>query len=301
MNMKIVGITVTALVSLVVLAGVLMPVLDDATATTDTFTNEGYFAMNKITATDDQTHTIAWSSSNAGILVVDGVNIDVSSFDTGSLNYSIFATETDYFRIASDGSKLSWVQFRGGQAVSKIASTTFSATIGSGTVSALFDSNETPTTTTYTDAYIISSDGTGPYVMKKANKDAYMLADSLIYGMGITDSVSYLVSGDIEDISVTVVQASGSTVTVSNEEVTYTPVNGYVGLYSFSNVTFDYTKDATPGTATYSYVIVPHEVTAERSVHFTDNQNALLAVIPMLVIVAILIGVVALVIRSRMD
>ena len=57
MDMKIVGITVAILVSITVLAGVLMPVLDDATATTDTFTNEGYFYMQKISAEDTETYT----------------------------------------------------------------------------------------------------------------------------------------------------------------------------------------------------------------------------------------------------
>ena len=41
MDMKIVGVSVAVLVSLVVLAGVLMPILDDATTVNEKFTNEG--------------------------------------------------------------------------------------------------------------------------------------------------------------------------------------------------------------------------------------------------------------------
>lgn len=312
MDMKIVGITVAILVSITVLAGVLMPVLDDATATTDTFTNEGYFYMDKIASSDSTEHIITWSSSSASTLVVDGKNIDVSNWGLSSFaSVTIFATETDLFRLGlgSGGLSVSWVQLRGATINYAQATTSFDATISEGTVSIQLDSEASARSLTYNEAYMIKAD-TGEYVMKKANESTYMTSDSTIYSLGYTslsngsgnDGVVFKITGDVEGVEVSVArQSTANTITISDLEIHKESVSGHEDLYLFDKITFTATELDTPNDCVYSYVIVPHEVTAERSVHFTDNQNALLAVIPMLVIVALLIGVVALVIRSRLD
>lgn len=312
MDKKIVMISIAAVIGIIVLGSVLMPILDEATATTDTFTNEGYFYMEKLASSDDTEHTLSWVSTDSKILTVDGVDMDITTWGLSSYQQvTVFATETDLVRlgVTSVGFGLQWIQIRGATISYASAGSNFDATISNGSASIMLDTETDPRELTYTDAYIIQPDKSD-YVMKKMNDSAYMNSDSPIYSLGYTalsygggnDNAVLKVSGDVKEVNVTAVrQSSAYELTFSNITIDKSTVSGYNDLYSFKKITFVATENSTANDCTYSYVIVPHEVTAERSVHFTAGQNAIFAAIPVLIILAVLLGVVALVIRSRMD
>lgn len=269
-----------------------------------TFKNDGYFYLNNILSDDTETHTISWDSTDSKILTVDGEDMDITSWGLASYQQvTVFATETDLFRLGvqSANAGLSWVQIRGSTINYAQASSNFDATISAGAASILIDSDETPKELSYSSAYIISPD-VGDYVMKKSNEPAYMLKDSIFYNLGYTvisygggnDNTVMLVAGDMESASVQVVrQSTANDITITDLEIDNTSISGYVDLYKFNKVTFTATENSTDNTVTYSYVIVPAEVSAD-----PDNPAAyksLVMVIPLMSFVVLVVAAAAMI------
>lgn len=299
---KIVGLVI----ALVVVGMVLVPFVTEATTTERTFENEGYFYLDKINSTDETEHTIVWDVTDGKILTVDGVDMDITTW--GLSNYqliTVFATETDLFRLGviSGSQALAWVQVRGSTIAYAGASTLFSATIGGGNVSVQIDDEASPRSLTYTDAYIISPDK-ADYVMKKSNESAYLKADSVIYGMGQTQVTGtsgavFKVEGTIEDVDVTSLVTTTPEITISDIEVSYSAVDGYIGLYAFSKVTFVATAGTDTTNCTYSYVIVPASVTVELFQHASNIEITLYQMIPILVVLGLVVAIVGLFAYNR--
>ena len=297
MNIKIIGISIAAFIGIIVLGSVLMPILDDATATTDTFTNEGLFYLKEVDA-DSDTVVLAWDHTKPYVIAVNDVETALpQTVSFGAV--SIIMADTWAVRYIP-GSSLDLFGDAGGIITTgNVANETDLTITLSGGVASF---STTELTQSYTTAYHISDNG--PYVMKTAADEAYVNGDSLIYCTGRTNIAggqkNINVTGDIDDgITATIIYPHGWT--TSNVVITSEEVSTHIDLYKFSQVSFDMTDGNATATPTYSQVIVPYEVTAERSEHFTPGQNAIFAAMPVMIILAILLGVVALVIRSRMD
>lgn len=311
MNAKSIAMGVVAMVvATVLVVTCAVPIISDSVKTEDTFTNEGYFRMAKISATDESTYTISWDATTPNIITINDTDIDITTWGSaGDVAYSIFATESDIFRmgVANNGYNVSWIQLRGSTYAYVGATSNFDATIESGTATIEVDSTVSSYTLAYTDAYVI--DPSGNYTMKKSNVSSYLLDDSTIYGMGITgvSSASYvmIVSGTVESVSTDYIAVTNDApdLTVTDLSITSSEVSGYIDLYSFDKVTFKATPEggSTPTNVTYSYVIVPYEVTAERSVHVDGPTGDILSVIPILMVLGIVIGAVALFLTTRRD
>lgn len=308
MEMKIPVIAITAVVVVIVLAGVLMPVLDDATAKTDKFTNDGYFDM---TYDEREEVTVKWEYATPYQLTVNDevVPIDASNFSS-SARRTIFMGDDFVLRTNSQwsgGVPYPLVQFNASTGSSIFAGAVpgsennMTIVCSNGTYTVYLGST-TSKTGSYTYIYTVSNDG--EYVMKYSDGTAYVLGDSEFIAMG-TSSISgqdlYVkITGTVEDgAEITTWKDTGDWV-FTNESINATPVNGYVDLYELTSITADVADDDShSGSITYNYFLVPASVDAERSVHFTDNQKAIFAAIPIMVIVALLIAVVALVFRGR--
>ena len=304
MDNKIVMISIAAVIGIIVLGGVLMPILDDATATTDTFTNDGYARMSE---TDEET-VITWTPSvDRTIINVNGEPYSLSVFPkTFNTSYSIAFADDFILRVYMDGVGPSNIQiwqsgYRNGASSSSSYTATF--TISSSTLSYNSGAPDATTSTyTHSGGYFCV-DPNGDYIMKPQGSAAYVLEDSsVIYAGGISGFGNSVLAGlyfegTVGDYTFTPMLSG---VTVDNVQTDYTDVSGYVGLISLLKITFDTTYNSDVVSQTYSYFLVPYEVVAERSVHFTDGQIAIFSVMPLMIIVAILLGVVALVIRSRM-
>ena len=298
MEIKPAMVAIAAFVAITVIAAVLMPVLADATKTENTFTNEGYYDMQY---TESDAVNIAWDHTKPHQVTIN--NVDVQLPENPSVSLTIVCGDGWLIRYTGSAFQM-YLNASSNRSASVADETdaTFVAYGGTAVFTSTADSNNTATVF-YTFMYYI--DSTGPYVMKISDGAAYVKSDSLMYGQGRTYAVSssmmLRVEGSVDDgVTVTNIYPN-SDLEFSEATINKTEVNGYKDLYEVSTITFDVTKISTSDTAevTYSYFLVPAEVTAEKSVHFTDGENAILLVIPALVIVAIIVGVLALAFRSR--
>ena len=286
--MAIVGITI----AVIVCAVLLIPVVQESTTTHETFINEGYFRMNKITTGN---LSFNWDYDTPGTITVNGENIQYNN--NSGLELSVVCSDTFYLRIRDNNASFIY-NGPGGNVVADSTGESLTVTIvdNSGTVT---NGTDTKTFTNTGDIYHISN--TGDYVMKKSNESAYMNSDSQIFIRGVsrigTHYVSFVVSGDIEDGPT----ITASDVTLDNVKMNSTPISNYIDLYKFDSVTFDatYTGESTPTSVTYSYVVVPYQVIAERSVHPDATTTQLINVIPILVIIGIVMLAVGTMIYYR--
>lgn len=301
-NKLIAGI-VAAAIAVIVLAGVLMPALSNATTTKDTFTNEGgFYQMQEIKSTDDGTYTLEWVKTDTTVLTVNGEDFDAYA-KYGEKITTVACGDDWIIRYNSADNEYGYIQFYDGTNWNGGASSksfTLTASAGSVTITVINSSDQPVVTNeTYTTMYAIDPASTDD-IMKKPTETPYVLGDSEIYAMGITVGITGLVkiSGSIDDgVTVDVLGQSGET--VSNIVIDATADPSHVDLYKINKITFDVEISGVTTSCTYNFFIVPYEVTAERSVHLTDAMNVILNVIPLLIIVSVLLAVVAVFILRR--
>lgn len=302
MNTKVIGISITAFIGIIVLGSVLMPILDDATATTDTFTNEGFFYVDSLAENETITY-----SCNGTTAYVNGVPIP-GEYSTGYPGgASIAYTENFIIRWAGSGNYAIRGVYWAFDANAS-SSITFS---GDGTYSGTYGTAEF--SGTWTTFYGLVNKETSR-IMSSSTADKFVNSDSTINGTGLTQLTTigqyavFNLDGSIED-GITVKaysQTNGSELTnfeISNIVINYTEVPDYLDLYNISSITFTVTdtSDSDSDNVTYSVFTIPTEVSAERAEHLSAGQNQLLLVIPVMIIVAILMAVVVLVIRSKLE
>lgn len=310
MDNKIVMISIAAVIGIIVLGSVLMPILDDSTATTDTFTNEGYLPYLKITSNDSYSMSFDVSSPNKA--TVNGEEYTIWKDGDGNRNISIIMIpDVGIVRYNHGPNAADFVSVQG--IGFGLTNGSFSFTYENGSYTMTYGT----TTQTNTADVIYAIGNGGSFVLKNSNEKSYVVEDSEIFGMGVTtvlawnngfqiEGSNFQMEGNADNIDISTFSTGTASFEISNVADDLTAVSGHEELFTISKVTFTATGTPLSGDpvsvdATYSYFLVPNEVTAERSVHFTDGQNAIFAAMPVMIILAILLGVVALVIRSRMD
>lgn len=312
MDAKTIAVSVVSIaIACLFAVTLLIPIVADSTAETDTFTNEGYFRMSHYDNTTD--HTMVWTYSEPNTVTVDGDDVLIDyHVPQGAVT---LIADTDWiFRlyIGNDGNPV-WVDYipsSGGTVTRATVSDNATLTISltSGSMSADFG-NGTTKSGSYTDIWIPSN--TGEYTMKKADKTAYINGDSEIVGYGISRPLNHAGQnvpspgyglafiGSYDD-GITGTIWRGTNGAISDTTVNATAEDSHNDLYIFDKITATFTLTetvdeetvTTDTELTYNYVIVPYEVTAERSIHPDANTNALLNLIPLLVVVGIILGTV---------
>ena len=301
MENKLIAGIVAAAIAIIVLAGVLMPALDNATTVNETFTNKGrYYVTTEIA--DDVTITMTYDNeNNVRSWYVDGVLLEYDALPgTPEFVYAPTVIGTDNFVFRADG------RSRGLN----------SATGASDYIVTVTDDSVTTGTKVGNAPLIVASTSETDNIMRYSNTvDSYILGDSEIIACGYTGSIKIgedqatdiVISfkGSIDDgVQITTFNQA-YTFTVSNVQINADSVSGFNDLYKFDSVTFDVTYTDTDTNTdyvtacTYSMVVLPAEVTAERSVHLTDAMNVILNVVPLLIIVSVLLAVVAVFILRR--
>ena len=295
---KIIGIVV----AVIVVAVALIPITEEATATTTTFENDGYYNM---TYSEADNLTLTWEYTNPNVITINDEPITLS-VDTlpGPLN--VICGNDWFLRWAGDS-----VQFystaNGSVSAAVANSTSFSLTASNGSATAI-NTASTPVsqTVSYTFMYVV--DPNGLYVMKNSTDSAYLKGDSEVYAIGRSSFTGIVIkikiTGNIEDgFTAEEVGNSGVSATVGTPVATYETVNGYNDLYKLSKieVPIEYLNSGTPAsfTPTYSYFIVPAEVTAEKAIHADTMTNIIISIIPIFVVLAILMGIVGLMYFNR--
>ncbi len=302
MNMKpIVAVAIALTVGIVTFSGVLIPAIESGVDTKDTYTNAGYFHMEKYDTETDI--TISWDHTKPKVITVNDTEY------TLTLPYnqwtSVVIADDWYFRYA-DGLSAQFVQVSYGGVANIPGSSSSSADLevvcsnGTATVTSSSNGEVTQTkTATYTTLYVIS-DNDAPYVMKKSTESAYMNKDSMFVGLGTTgvgtnEVVLCRIDGTIDDgATVTVIASSNSDVTLKEGSIVVNATelsNGHIG-YSLSNIQFDVTKSDEDTHVTYSYFVVPYEVPLEKSIHADASTILLFQTIPVFIVLGMIVAVV---------
>lgn len=299
MDMKIVGVSVAVLVSLVVLAGVLMPVLEDATSTTATFTNEGV----PFAEPDSGTHTIVLDSTGmktdgesvTGLQMLYGNSVSILYFENnvvrwdtsgnvqiiGNTNYSgqrrvIGNTQTDTITFAITGSTV----------VANGNSSNVDVAIGSNLL-----------------AYP-TADQNAKY--RQGTQHYYTDDTDMIIAGGFSDSsvsgqVALVMTGTVDAITADYVWYYSVPATVQNIDVQTSNVKTNLNQVDKILVTMDITATGDDYELTYTQFLSEATGTYQNPGFVGSASSDILSAIPMIVIAALVVGVVALVVRSRLD
>ena len=294
MNNKLIPIVLTLVVGIILAGSVLVPVLNDATKTEGTFTNEGLYYLDYIP--EGESHTLVFTPGT-------GWTFDGDAFTDVPNDCTILGTNDLVIR--GDGRARGLYSSSGSAAINLTVTTnTLVGTFGSSTVDFTYDK------------IIVAIPDTSDLVMKASTTVATVLEDSEIEAYGYTiitttseanNNMVLHINGTLKDGFTITATPSGSGITVDyaieNITTDAVAIDEYIGLYKLTKITFDvvvtYEGEEYVTSCTYNRIIVPAEVTAELSQHLTPGQIALMGAIPVLVIVALLVVAVGVVARRN--
>lgn len=290
-------LTVGIVVGLVVFSAILMPVVNNATTTENTFDNTayGYYQMKEFEVGDKWERTGTVWTLNGETLTTDAsdtVSIIVSNNEVvrqgGSVRGTLFGSNN-----------LTAAEVITVDSVDKL----------------LFNNGTTPYD--YDSGYGATNNGN--YILKTYTDKAYVHGDTNLWATGVTGQVGtdsrgnliVHIEGTINDgVTITVDKVNNglsSNIVVGEATINYEAVSGYEDLYLIDTITFtitaDYTVDETTTTittdATYSTFVIPKQVIAEKTVHADAETIAMLETIPILIIAGLIVGIAATVVSRR--
>lgn len=293
-------LTVAIVASVVALIfGAVLPVFADTSASEDTFTNEGYFYLDKYT----DEYSFYWDSSDPDTFTVNGET--VTYHNNSGFAVSLVLGKNFAVRFPSGNTNVSF--YGAGTYVSTNAEKpTFTLTYSEGSVTAT-NGTDTKVISSVTEIYGIVDKGS--YVMKKSTEPAYLnsgsevIADSEIYASGQTFNGSNYIwwhlEGTIDNMEYP--EVFNNTYTVTNKQINGEYSSSHEDLYKLNNIQFTVTaSNAVVYNVTASYFVVPLEVTAERSVHMDGALATLFNLLPLLIGFGLVIGVAGIVLSRRM-
>lgn len=298
MDVKAFPALIVGVVVALVLAGAVLPVFAETTSATDTFKNVGYYDL---TYSETDNTTLIWDHTKPNELSVNGVAVVMPTLTNGE-SRTVMCGDNWLIRmgygVSLGGYYIQWYPAVGSSILASQNNGLDLTVICSDNVVSVTDTDTTPHTATgaYTYTYCVSNDGA--FVMKKATDSAYMVGDSPIYAMGLTNvgtftSTGIVITGNIDDgVTWSIFRGSAEDYTFSNQEINYTEVSNYEGLYKLDSMTATVTNGDQSADAVYSFFIVPSEVTAEKSVHPDGPLTVMLNVLPLLAIAGLVTGAV---------
>ena len=295
MKTNILTLAIVLTVGVILAGSLLAPVINDATTTETTLINNGYMRMSHYDTTEDV--TLEWDPAAPTIFTVNGEDVPIT-LDSSLNNLSVtILGDTNWvvrldLKSNGDVNRLSYIPSSGSAVNATVADNqSVSITMSGGSMSGTMGT--TSISNTYSDIYAPTLDG--EYVMKKSNESAYIHADSFIFAYGLTfigaATLGIEISGDYEDGVTSSVWRGATNFEISDLTINATPNSKYVGTYDLQNITLNATKlDTSEVTAvTYSYFLVPYEVTSELSQHLSDGEIAILKALPILIIAALVV------------
>lgn len=300
-NLLTLAITLT--VGIILAGSLLMPVISDATTTEKSFSNDGFYTMDKIES--DSEFVLSWNPAEPASISIDDKKIDLSTRGLANgLSYTVFGGDNFVLRL-SPSSIGTTIQFFGSKTTSPgfiaadtVSNSTLTATVTGGNITIASTDPNYPNSATFAisdNTYCINVEDSGKYVMKKATETAFIETNTdiiVLDGMSsLAGDVGIYADGKINgDLDATVFRGDTTyPVTFSDWTYSTSPVNGYIDLVKLEKVVFTATQNSTDYTVTYSYFIVPSTVTAELSNHMTPGEIAILNALPILIIVALVV------------
>lgn len=305
---KMIELTVGIVVGLVVFSAILMPVVNNATVTEKTFSNEGYYNMEQLG--EDASYKLFWDHAAPNQVTIndtDVIPLNATPYQAltilGSNEFSMrFLNEPTNPRIQLYGGN-NW-SFTSASVNSAVDIT---AVLEDGTLT-ITTNAETP----YSESHDVPTDLYGVYkggsfVMKKTNDTAYVLGDTsviVLCGLTIGNGLEATVyaDGTVNDgLTYTLIRPTqqADTAVFDNEVITASDVPGYIGLKALEKVQFSITLTGGTVESTYTYFLVPAKVTAELSQHLDGDEIQLIKTIPILIIAGLIVGIAAVVVSRR--
>lgn len=289
---KIPVLVVALVIGIVLVTSAVVPLASDYSEA-KTFKNEGYFYVNKVT---EGTTTISFDYTNPNVLTV---NDKAYSFNGMPSDITVALTDNTFLRF-QPGTRLTLVASDRNYAAGTATSKNLSITATDGTMTVNLTGSD-PATIAYTDLYVISD--SGEYVMKKSNESVYILSDTVFFGagrstIGTSDTEFLKFTGTIDD-GVTISTLRGSENTFTTPIINNSEVASYVDLYQLSSITTTATNETGSSDLTYSYFIVPAEVTAD-----PDNPAAyknLVKIVPLMAFIMLVVAAAGMVYFKNRD
>lgn len=304
MEMKIPAIAISAFIVIVVLAGVLMPVLDDAVDDQKTiFNNEnGRYSQRLDTEINDFRMVVVWNDvTNVNATVTIGDN-DPYTYATSTSRSPLIVTEGGMFA-ANKANSRGTLYYSGSASSINVTASPITITVENGTVT-LTDSADTPNVYTWSvGSWLFYPDSNGNYSAMNTTSDRdtkiYLNSIEDLYFAAVinTDSLGF-VSGKGKECKF---YSQPDTPTYSMSLLNSAEENGYTDV--ISTTIGDYAVSTEAGTNTDDSPFVPFITMVPRSIdgHTPSNDaiSGLLMALPIMVIIALLVAVVALVIRAK--
>lgn len=288
--------------------GVMLPIFAETTSADTTFTNEG---LPYIRATAEDNYRLVWDPATPEKATVNEEEYIIWKTGDGTKNISLIMIPDKgiiRYNMGSNG-VLNSNQVVGLGTLNATNGFTFSYSNGTYTIT-----NESQTITgTSTEIYAIGNGGN--YVLKNPTDRSYLVENSEIFGMGVTNVIAwnngfqiegdnFQIDGEIDNIEVSTFSTGTATFTITNVADDLQMVNGYNGLYTLNKATFTTTGTPAEGdpvtvNATYNYFLVPAEVTAEKTNHPNGATTALMNLLPILIGIGLVIGIAGVVLARR--
>lgn len=301
-----IGMVVGVMVGVLILSAALFPVIDSATTTERTFTNEGLINLNYVDDTFNE--TIVWNYTAPNDLTIGSDTITLPT----EANYAltIMANEDFFLRWVHAANDENYVQLyrtdnSSAYRARVVDSQNMTITIGSGSIT--FDNGSATTVTiSYTEMYCVCA-SEGDYVLKPSTETAYLKSDSEVFAYGgsyVTGLTFYtIISGTPTDDFTRVVWPDSLPMTYTDMTDDLAEVSGYIGLYTLKEFKYSVTNTNTSATGNVSYTqfIVPAKVTAELAVHPSQDEINLLETIPILITVGLILGIVGTIFVRRLE
>lgn len=292
---ELTAILVVAMVGCVIVAG-FMPVLNETVESDTTFTNKGYFYMDKIT--DSTVRTIVVDSTDLNTILVD--NVAVSNGSTG-IGATIVCSDNWLIRTTNAGAQV--FTSSGAGAGTSSSQPIMTITIEAGQVEVTASSTQT---LTFTEGFAITNQKSD-WVMKSANASAYMVAgsdivDSELTAMGRSsaggnNAIGIRITGTVLDVDIS--EFTNTSVVFGEPTINAVAIDGYNGLYQLTDIQFTGTINDNTSNVTYNRFIVPAEVTAEKAIHADDNTASIISMVPFILIMGIVLMFIGVVLVRR--
>lgn len=297
------ALIVALVIGIIMTTTAILPLASDYSEA-KTFTNDGFYYMSSIDSGSTDTITIFWDHTKPTEITVNGSVIDLSGVNVESCSL-VFSENWVIRYLQQSGNKaIQYYGPTGGDYVgaSLSASTDLTITLNAGTAT-VTNTADTPVTKTqtYTKAYYVAP--AGSWVMKKPTEQAYLNSNSsIMIANGLTQlgSVAYGIYfiGNVVDGLNFNTFAYYSAPTISDDNIVYTTASNYEDLVILDKVTFTLTNSSEESTtATYSYFLVPHEVTAEPD--NPETYKALMKIVPLMAFIMLVVAAAAMIINKR--
>lgn len=297
MDSKLIGITIAAAIGIIVLAGVLMPVLDSPTSATATFKNEGV----PFAEPDSGTHTIVMDSTGmktdgepvTGLQMIYGNSVSILYFegnvvrwDTSGNVQIIGNTNMSGQRRVIGNTQIDTVTFN-------ISGSTVTASGNSDNPNVIIGSNLLAYPTADQDAKY--RQGTQHYY----TEDTDLIIAGGFSNSEVSGQVALVMTGTVDNLTADYVWYYSVPATVANIDVQTSNVTTNLNQIDKILVTMDITATGDDYELTYTQFLSEASGTYDNPQYVGGSSSAVLSAIPVMIILAILLGVVALVIRSR--